>query len=515
MHVDLDQDNMPDKWEEENGLNPLVDDSFLDPDSDGLTNLEEYQNNTDPLDSDTDNDSLIDGDEVNTYFTDPLDSDTDNDGISDGWEVENNLNPLTDDASEDLDSDGLTNLEEYYLGTFANNPDSDSDGLTDGDEVNTYSTDPMDSDTDSDGLTDGEEINIYLTDPLDSDTDDDGRFDGWEVEKGKDPLKKDIYIDPIEIGYLVILTSFVILLLMLIYKKRKRVKIKKKMNKVITLKPKLNELYKETFADISSLIIFASSVNEIRNYFEKLKIFLADLLFIQVNNRRLSKNEKERFNKIYEETISFIDTKLQEEMISLVNLINLVNLEKYTKEVSTELIHNWSDKEFKPLIISYEKLISFLELVIAFGEETLTPFNNLISSSDPLWSKVVYLASEKLAIFQDFLRKYNNIFSELANIINDSENDNMRIERLKKISSVYKKISLTKLSPLLGLEDKQVLRLWLYAYSKDVPNRIEGEEVIFDLQLKGVLVTEDMTTAIDDLLKQFSEWERTGKGKKK
>ena len=91
----------------------------------------------------------------------------------------------------------------------------------------------------------------------------------------------------------------------------------------------------------------------------------------------------------------------------------------------------------------------------------------------------------------------------------------MRLERLKKVSSVYNKINLNKLSPLLDFEDKEVLKLWLYAYSKDVPNRIEGEEVIFDLQLEGALVSEDMTTAIDDLLKQFNEWERTGKGKKK
>jgi len=125
------------------------------------------------------------------------------------------------------------------------------------------------------------------------------------------------------------------------------------------------------------------------------------------------------------------------------------------------------------------------------------------------------LAKERSSVVKELLEQNKQSFSELANIINDSKNNNMRIERLKKISSVYNKISLTKLSPLLGFENIEVLRLWLYAYSKDVPNRIEGEEVIFDLQLKGVLVTEDMTTAIDDLLKQFSEWERTGKGKKK
>jgi len=54
--------------------------------------------------------------------------------------------------------------------------------ITDGDEVNVYGTDPLDSDSDDDGLTDGDEVNVYGTDPLDSDSDDDGLLDGYDVE---------------------------------------------------------------------------------------------------------------------------------------------------------------------------------------------------------------------------------------------------------------------------------------------------------------------------------------------
>ena len=63
-------------------------DSMLDPDEDGLTLLEEYKNDTNPLEADSDNDGLNDGDEVKVYNTDPCNSDTDGDGVNDGLEIE-------------------------------------------------------------------------------------------------------------------------------------------------------------------------------------------------------------------------------------------------------------------------------------------------------------------------------------------------------------------------------------------------------------------------------------------
>jgi alpha-tubulin suppressor-like RCC1 family protein len=47
---DTDNDQIPDSWEVNHGLNPLVNDAAADPDGDGFTNLQEYQNNTDPFD---------------------------------------------------------------------------------------------------------------------------------------------------------------------------------------------------------------------------------------------------------------------------------------------------------------------------------------------------------------------------------------------------------------------------------------------------------------------------------
>ncbi|MHA1419003.1 MAG: NosD domain-containing protein [Candidatus Heimdallarchaeaceae archaeon] len=188
LNIDSDFDLMDDLWEVENCLVPLYDDASFDPDADNLTNLEEYYLNTDPFNSDTDSDGLLDGDEVkihnthpryrdtdddnlndfdevmiyfsdpnnpdsdgddlkdglevNRYHTNPLSNDTDFDLMPDGWEYFNDLDPLIDDASFDNDSDGLTNLEEYLNRCDPFNEDTDSDGHKDGDEVRA-GTDPL------------------------------------------------------------------------------------------------------------------------------------------------------------------------------------------------------------------------------------------------------------------------------------------------------------------------------------------------------------------------------------
>ena len=48
---------------------------------------------------------------------DCADTDDDNDGLPDGWEIRYGLNPLVDDAPEDADGDGYSNLEEYQGGS--------------------------------------------------------------------------------------------------------------------------------------------------------------------------------------------------------------------------------------------------------------------------------------------------------------------------------------------------------------------------------------------------------------
>jgi len=66
---------------------------LIDTDGDGLSDEEELQLGTDPLNADTDGDGLSDRAEVKVWKTDPLNADTDGDKINDGDEVRKKLNP--------------------------------------------------------------------------------------------------------------------------------------------------------------------------------------------------------------------------------------------------------------------------------------------------------------------------------------------------------------------------------------------------------------------------------------
>src|SRR6266404_5661805 len=93
--------------------------------------------------------------------------DSDGDGIPDDAEITLGLDPHNPvDAQEDFDRDNLTNLQEFLLGTDIRKADTDGDGLSDGDEVNTYHTNPLLADTDGDLITDGVEVQTG-SNPLD------------------------------------------------------------------------------------------------------------------------------------------------------------------------------------------------------------------------------------------------------------------------------------------------------------------------------------------------------------
>jgi len=162
-----------------------------DTDGDGLTNREELEWGSDPLNPDSDGDQLQDGPEVKQFGTDPLNPDTEGDRLSDGDEVQRGTNPLNPDS----DGDRLIDGEEVERSTDPLNPDTDSDGLGDGDELE-RGTNPLIADTDEDKLFDGQEIQLG-TDPLNPDTDRDRMIDGDERQPCPDPLNPDTDADGI------------------------------------------------------------------------------------------------------------------------------------------------------------------------------------------------------------------------------------------------------------------------------------------------------------------------------
>ncbi len=243
--ADTDGDGMDDWWEANYKLNPLSDDSADDKDADGFANIQEYESGSDPTVADSDGDGINDGSD-NCPFTENADQadsdndgigdtcdpdiDNDNDGMSDVWENWYDLDASVNDANEDKDADGYSNVQEFQADTMPNDPedhpdesgpvDTDGDGVADDadncpsvanpDQANSDDDgmgNACDTDDDNDGTPD--ETDAFPTDPAEqtdtdgdgtgnnADTDDDGDTmpDEWENLYGLNPLADDTLED--------------------------------------------------------------------------------------------------------------------------------------------------------------------------------------------------------------------------------------------------------------------------------------------------------------------------------
>lgn len=174
----------------------------FNPDTDGdelSDGLEVNTYRTNPLTTDSDNDGLDDGTEVvGTKQVFALTSSTFSERVY-NWVLEykvwngssyrtyyswlgnswtwpydrenilmgtSSRNATSDPLSIDTDGDGMDDKMEFEIGTDPRSKDTDNDGLDDLAEFVTYKTIPLFYDTDGNLLGDGEEINKYSTDPL-------------------------------------------------------------------------------------------------------------------------------------------------------------------------------------------------------------------------------------------------------------------------------------------------------------------------------------------------------------
>jgi hypothetical protein len=92
----------PAAWQEKYFGSPTCQDVSIcgdnaDPDRDGLTNIQEYKDGTDPNNPDSDGDGIADGDAINVFLTDPLNAHS---GIDPKYSISQSLeagyNPATD-----------------------------------------------------------------------------------------------------------------------------------------------------------------------------------------------------------------------------------------------------------------------------------------------------------------------------------------------------------------------------------------------------------------------------------
>jgi hypothetical protein len=219
--IDTDSDGVVDQLDADNT------DPNNDNDGDGISNINEKNAGTDPLnpnstpddydgdgipndiDGDDDNDGVADIDEI-ALGLDPFNADTDGDGENDllelfvdqsFWDslVSDEFSLISEDVNMitwelgylDTDGDGIYDaLESEVL-------DSDSDGVVD--EYDVDNTDPQ-SDSDGDGISDQDETAVG-SDPLDAnsvpddDADNDGVPNAIELQLGTDPYKNDTDAD--------------------------------------------------------------------------------------------------------------------------------------------------------------------------------------------------------------------------------------------------------------------------------------------------------------------------------
>ncbi|MHA1232469.1 MAG: hypothetical protein ACTSPQ_17700, partial [Candidatus Helarchaeota archaeon] len=295
---------------------------------------------------DIDRDGLTNINEMFFYLTSVFLNDTDDDNMPDGWEIKYLLDPLDNtDNITDLDNDLLLNVYEFEHATDPRDPDSDNDLLNDGAEVWIYQTNPNLKDTDGDGIIDGYEVLIYGSNPNMKDTDMDGLND---------------WIDPV------------------------------KTFPISTLTKNLDELILFEAVDFSKL-----SNEEFYNRIE----FYTDFIGLNQLDKRITTIEKEFNNKIDELTKKYEQLKF------------LVEYSKRIKSIRTKINYIYKELEnFRGILIEKLKNFSYNSSNVKKIEFKIEEFHDQLSEIIKIWN-------EK---FTEFSRLFDNLL------------ENKKIEKINK-----------------------------------------------------------------------------------
>jgi Matrixin/Thrombospondin type 3 repeat len=166
--ADTDNDGIGDNYETAHGLNPQdAADADLDPDSDGLTNLKEFQSGRNP----TVNENAIIM-IINSILLE--ENDTDKDGVPDSQDA------FPEDANEsvDTDNDGTGNNADT---------DDDNDGVADSSDAFPLNANES-ADTDNDGIGDNSDNCSTISNTDQQDTDSDGTGNVCDTDDDNDTV---------------------------------------------------------------------------------------------------------------------------------------------------------------------------------------------------------------------------------------------------------------------------------------------------------------------------------------
>ncbi|UJG41274.1 MAG: right-handed parallel beta-helix repeat-containing protein [Candidatus Heimdallarchaeum aukensis] len=254
----------------------------------------------------------------------------------------------------------------------------------------------------------------------------------------------------------------------------------------------------DEFLEIEKEIINQQDLNININY-EKVKKLLeiTDGFrdFFQSKLEILSKQITNEERKDLLEELQEIENKRQE-VRDLIYLYPLILLDKKGEELRKE-IDNLFVYSLKGKITESELYFKEFDEKLANWKENYSRVMNTETVGE---------------LSSNGIEQYNELKEKIEEKINYFDSRDVEIERAKeffKVLSTTSEIPLFTLQEKLGFEDLNELELWLVELGSFLSIRIEDDKLIIVEK-----ITEEITHAIDELIDKFSEWEKTGKGKK-